>query len=53
VTTDDASAEQTHSQDERADPPTDDVVARLERLFEVPIGETGMAVHFDPEAESS
>jgi hypothetical protein len=48
--TDDARPDETEHEEEHAGPPADDLVARLERLFETPIGETGMAVTFDPEA---
>ncbi len=47
--TDDARPDETDL-DEQPEAAVDDLLARLERLFEAPIGETGMAVHFDPEA---
>jgi hypothetical protein len=48
---DDASPDDTEHEDEQAGPPADDLLARLERLFEAPIGETEPAVRFDPEAQ--
>jgi hypothetical protein len=49
---DDARPDDTERDDEQAGSPADDLLARLERLFEAPIGDTGMAVAFDPEADA-
>jgi hypothetical protein len=49
--TDDARPDDTEHENEQAGSPADDLLARLDRLFEAPIGETGMAVTFDPEAQ--
>jgi hypothetical protein len=50
--TDDARPDSTKHDNKQADSPADDLVARLERLFDAPIGETPMAVTFDPEPEA-
>ena len=50
--TDDANPEDIQHQDKPPDLPADELLARLQRLFEAPIGETEMAVRFDPDPET-
>jgi hypothetical protein len=50
--TDDSRTDAPLREDEQPDAPPDDLVTRLERVFEVPIGDTGMAVRFEPQPEA-
>jgi hypothetical protein len=52
VTDDDRRPEDTHRPDEQPDSPNDSLLTQLERLFEAPIGDTDMAVRFDPNPET-